>query len=130
MAITIEVRDYNTANDLEESNSCAYGDIHYTGCNDKVDIRDRDSDGDACVQINDFGWWVGCQHAIKLTWTSGKEVILKPDRDIKIKRDKTVQNKILDYFKLLVKNKFKYIPFGEPELKLELAGTETEFMDI
>lgn len=130
MAINIEVRDYNTANNLKESNSCAYGDIHYTGRNDKVDIRDRDSDGDAYVRINDFGWWIGCQHAIKLTWTSGEEVILKPDRDIKIKRDKTVQNKILDYFKLLVKNKFKYTPFGEPELKLELSGAEAEFMDI
>lgn len=130
MAINIEVRDYTTANNLEESNSCAYGEIYYTECNDKVDIRDRDSDGDAYIRINDFGWWVGCQHAIKLTWDSGEEVILKPDRDIKIKKDKAAQMKILDYFKLLAKNKFKYTPFGEPVLKLELAGTETEFMDI
>lgn len=130
MAINIEVRDYNIARDLKEFNSCAYGDIHYTGRNDIVDIKDQDSDGDAHVQINDFEWWVGCQHAIKLTWPSGEEVILKPDRDVKIKKDKAAQMKILDYFKLLVKNKFKYTPFGEPELKLELSGTEAEFMDI
>jgi len=130
MSITIEVHDYNTARGLKEFNSCAYGDIHYTGRNDIIDIRDRDSDGDAYVRINDFGWWVGCQHAIKLTWTSGEEVILKPDKDVKIKKDKAVQIKILDYFKKLRANKFKYIPFGEPELKLELSGAEAEFMDI
>lgn len=130
MAINIEVRDYNTARGLKELNSCAYGNIHYTGRNDTFNIRDQDNDGDAYLRVNDFMWWVGCQHAIKLTWPSGEEVILKPDRNVKIKKDKAAQMKILDYFKLLAKNEFKYTPFGEPELKLELAGTETEFMDI
>ncbi len=132
MAIDIEVRDYNSAEALEEGGSCAYGDIHYTGraSSDRTYVRDPDSDGDAYFATTNFGWWIGCQHAIKLTWSSGEEVILKPDRNIKIKKDKEAQRKILDYLRRLIDNKLKYIPFGEPEIKLELSGAEAEFMDI
>ena len=132
MAIDIEVRDYNSAEDLAESGSCAYGDIHYTGraSSDRTYVREPDSDGDAYFATTNFGWWIGCQHAIKLTWSSGEEVILKADRNVKIKKDKEAQRKILDYLRRLIANKFKYMPFGEPELKLELSGDEAEFMDI
>lgn len=132
MAIHIEVRDYNSASDLDDNSSCAYGEIHYTGrsSSDHTYVRELDSDGDAYFSTTNFGWWVGCQHAIKLTWSSGEEVILKPDRNVKIKKDKEAQKKILDYLRRLIANKFKYIPFGEPELKLELSGAEAEFMDI
>ena len=57
-------------------------------------------------------------------------VILKASRNVKIKKDKETQRKILDYLKRLIDNKFKYMPFGEPEIKLELSGAEAEFMDI
>ena len=132
MAIDIEVRDYNSAIELEDHCSCAHGDIHYTrrGASDRDYVREPDSDGDAYFATINFGWWVGCQHAIKLTWSTGEEVILKPDRDVKIKKDKEAQKKILDYLRRLIVNKFKYTPFGEPELKLELSGAEAEFMDI
>jgi hypothetical protein len=132
MAIDIEVRDYNSASDLADSSSCAYGDIHYTGraSSDRTYVRDPDSDGDAYFATTNFGWWIGCQHAIKLTWSSGEEVILKPDRNVKIKKDKEAQRKILDYLRRLIDNKLKYMPFGEPEIKLELSGAEAEFMDI
>lgn len=131
MAIDIEVRDYNSASDLEDSDSCAYGNIHYTGrgANDTY-VREPDSGGDAYFSTLGFGWWIGCQHAIKLTWSSGEEVILKPDRNVKIKKDKDAQRKILTYFRKLIANKFKYTPFGESALKLELSGAEAEFMDI
>lgn len=131
MAIDIEVRDYNSARDLEESSSCAYGNIHYTGrSGTDTYVREPDSDGDAYFSTIGFGWWIGCQHALKLTWSSGQEVILKADRNVKIKKDKEAQRKILTYFRKLIANKFKYMPFGEPELKLELSGAEAEFMDI
>ena len=131
MAIDIEVRDYNSASDLAESSSCAYGDIHYTGrSGSETYVNEPDSDGDGYVSTIGFGWWIGCQHAIKLTWSSGEVVILKPDRNVKIKKDKEAQRKILDYFRRLIANKFKYMPFDEPELKLELSGDEAEFMDI
>lgn len=132
MAIDIEVRDYNSASNLAESSSCAYGDIHYTGraSSDRTYVREPDSNGDAYFATTNFGWWIGCQHAIKLTWSSGEEVILKPDRNVKIKKDKEAQRKILDYLRRLIDNKLKYIPFGEPEIKLELSGVEAEFMDI
>lgn len=133
MAIHIEVRDYDTASALDDNSSCAYSEIHYTGRgnSDHTYVRDPDSDGDGYFAAPGFGWWVGTQHAIKLTWVDGgEEVILKPDRNVKIKKDKAAQNKILDYFRRLIDNKFKYIPFGEPELKLELSGAEAEFMDI
>ena len=132
MAIDIEVRDYNSASDLAESSSCAYGDIHYTGRGSSARnyVREPDSDGDAYFSTTNFGWRIGCQHAIKLTWSSGEEVILKASRNVKIKKDKEAQMKILDYLRRLIANKFKYMPFGEPELKLELSGDEAEFMDI
>lgn len=132
MAIDIEVRDYNSASDLAESSSCAYGDIHYTGraSSDRTYVRDPDSDGDAYFATTNFGWWIGCQHAVKLTWSSGEEVILKASRNVKLKKDKEAQKKVLDYLRRLIDNKFKYIPFGEPEIKLELSGAEAEFMDI
>ena len=132
MAIDIEVRDYNSAEALKDVSSCAYGDIHYTGrgSSDQTYVREPDSDGDAYFSTVGFGWWIGCQHAIKLTWSSGEEVILKPDRNVKIKKDKEAQKKILDYFRQLIANKFKYTPFGKPEIKLELSGAEAEFMDI
>ena len=133
MAIDIEVRDYNSASDLAESSSCAYGDIHYTGraSSDRTYVREPDSDGDAYFATTNFGWWIGCQHAIKLTWVNtGEEVILKASRNVKIKKDKEAQMKILVYLRKLIDNKFKYMPFGEPEIKLELSGAEAEFMDI
>ena len=37
---------------------------------------------------------------------------------------------IVDYLRKLIDNKFEYTPFGEPGVKLELSGAETEFMDI
>lgn len=132
MTIDIVVRDYNSASSLEESNSWAYGNIHYTGRDNRSEtyVNEPDSDGDGYVSTVGFGWWIGCQHAIKLTWPSGEEVILKPDRNVKIKKDKEAQKKILDYFRQLIANKFKYTPFGKPEIKLELSGAEAEFMDI
>ena len=135
MAIDIDVRDYNSASELDEDSSCAHGNIHYTGrgssqYSQNTYVREADSDGDAYLSTSGFGWWIGCQHAIKLEWSSGEVAILKPDRDVKIKKDKAAQKKILDYLKRLIENKFKYIPFGAPELKLELSGAEAEFMDI
>lgn len=133
MAIHIEVRDYNSASDLDDNSSCAYGEIHYTGrgSSDRNYVREPDSDGDAYFATTNFGWWIGCQHAVKLTWVNtGEEVILKASRNVKIKKDKESQMKILVYLRKLIDNKFKYMPFGEPELKLELSGAEAEFMDI
>lgn len=133
MAIHIEVRDYNSASDLDDNSSCAFGEIHYTGrgSSDRNYVREPDSDGDAYFATTNFGWWIGCQHAVKLTWVNtGEEVILKASRNVKIKKDKESQMKILVYLRKLIDNKFKYMPFGEPELKLELSGAEAEFMDI
>ncbi len=129
MAIIIKVYDYNTAALLEKRATCTAAEIRYTGRNDLVNIEE-DLDGDAYLSVNDFGWWIGCQHAIRLVWGNGEEVILKPDRDITIGRDKKCKAEILGYLKKLIDNKFEYTPFGEPEVKLELSGAETEFMDI
>ncbi len=128
MAITIKIYDYNSATLLEKRDTCAAAEIRYTGRNDSVSIEDYV--GGAYLSVNDFSWWIGCQHAIRLVWGNGKEVILKPDRDILIHCDKKRKAEILDYFRKLIDNKFEYMPFGEPEVKLELSGAETEFMDI
>lgn len=135
MAIDIDVCDYNSASELDEDSFCAHGNIHYTGrgssqYSQNTYVREADSYGDAYLSTSGFGWWIGCQHAIKLEWSSGEVAILKPDRNVKIKKDKAAQKKILAYLRKLIANKFKYIPFGEPELKLELSGAEAEFMDI
>ena len=132
MAITIKVCDYNSATLLEKRVMSAAAEIRYTGRNDLVDIEEdlADAYGDKHLTVNDFGWWIGCQHAIRLVWSNGEEVILKPDRDILIHDDKKRMAEILDYFRKLIDNKFEYMPFGEPGFKLELSGTETEFMDI
>lgn len=131
MAITIKVYDYNSATLLEKRDTCAAAEIVYTGRNDLVNIEDYvDGADDSYLTVNDFGWWIGCQHAIRLVWSNGEEIILKPDRDITIGRDKKRKAEILDYFKKLIDNKFEYMPFGEPRIKLELSGAETEFMDI
>ena len=130
MAVTVKVYDYNTAALLEKRVTGAAAEIKYTGRNDLVNIEE-DSDGDAYLSVNDFGWWmIGYQHAIRLVWGNGEEVILKPDRDITIGRDKKCKAEILGYLKKLIDNKFEYTPFGEPEIRLELSGAETEFMDI
>ena len=132
MANIIKVYDYDTAALLEKRDTSAHAKIRYTGRNDLVNIEEDldDIDGDAHLSVNDFGWWIGCQHAIRLVWGDGEEVILKPDSDIKIRHDKKRMAEILDYLRRLVDNKFKYMPFGEPKVKLELSGAETEFMDI
>ena len=129
MAVTVKVYDYNTAALLEKRATCAAAEIVYTGRNDLVNIE-GDLAGDAYLSVNDFGWWIGCQHAIRLVWGDGEEVILKPDRDIIISRDKKRMAEIVDYLRKLIDNKFEYTPFGEPGIKLELSGAETEFMDI
>lgn len=132
MTIEIDVRDYNSEYDLETDNCCSHSHIYYnTGrSNHDVDVTEPGGDGDGYLSVNDFGWWIGCQHAIKFTWTSGEEVILKASSNVKLERDKETQKKILDYFRKLIANDFKYMPFDEPERKLELSGAETEFMDI
>lgn len=130
MANIIKVYDYDTAALLEKRATSTHAEIRYTGRNDLVNIEGDLDDGDAYLSVNDFGWWIGCQHAIRLVWGDGEEVILKPDRDIIISRDKKRKAEILDYFKKLIDNKFEYMPFGEPEFRLELSGAETEFMDI
>lgn len=130
MAITIKVYDYNSATLLEKGVTGAVSEIRYTGRNDSVSIEYYGDDGDAYLSVNDFGWWIGCQHAIRLVWGNDEEVILKPDRDIIISRDKKRMAEIVDYLRKLIDNKFEYTPFGEPGVKLELSGTETEFMDI
>ena len=132
MANIIKVYDYDTAALLEKRDTSAHAKIRYTGRNDLVNIEEDldDIDGDAHLSVNDFGWWIGCQHAIRLVWGNGEEVILKPDRDITIGRDKKCKAEILGYLKKLIDNKFEYMPFGEPGIKLELSGAETEFMDI
>ena len=129
MAVTVKVYDYNTAALLEKRATCAAAEIVYTGRNDLVNIE-GDLAGDAYLSVNDFGWWIGYQHAIRLVWGDGEEVILKPDRDIIISRDKKRMAEIVDYLRKLIDNKFEYTPFGEPGIKLELSGAETEFMDI
>lgn len=129
MAITVKIYDYNSAADLDARCTCAYNEITYTGKNDLVNIEEN-LDGDAYLSVNDFGWWIGCQHAIRLVWGNDEEVILKPDRDIIISRDKKRMAEIVDYLRKLIDNKFEYTPFGEPRIKLELSGAETEFMDI
>lgn len=131
MAITIKIYDYNSATLLEKHDTCAAAEIRYTGRNDSVSIEGYVDDSDTpYLTVNDFGWWIGCQHAIRLVWSNGEEVILKPDRDILIHDDKKCIAEIVDYFRKLIDNKFEYMPFGEPEIKLELSGAETEFMDI
>ena len=131
MAITIKIYDYNSATLLEKRDTCAADEIRYTGRNDSVSIKDYvDGSDESYLTVNDFGWWIGCQHAIRLVWSNGEEVILKPDRDIIISRDKKRMAEIEDYFRKLIDNKFEYMPFGEPGVKLELSGAETEFMDI
>ena len=130
MAITIKIYDYNSATLLEKRDTCAAAEIRYTGRNDLVKIEEDLDDGDAYLSVNDFSWWIGCQHAIRLVWSNGEAVILKPDSDIKIRHDKKRMAEILDYFRKLIDNKFEYMPFGEPGFKLELSGAETEFMDI
>lgn len=131
MAITIKIYDYNSATLLEKRDTCATAEIRYTGRNDSVSIKDHVNAYDGSyLTVNDFGWWIGCQHAIRLVWSNGEEVILKPDRDIMISRDKKRMAEIEDYFRKLIDNKFEYMPFGEPRVKLELSGAETEFMDI
>lgn len=129
MANIIKVYDYDTAALLEKRATCAAAEIRYTGRNDSVSIE-RDLAGDTYLSVNDFGWWIGCQHAIRLVWGNDEEVILKPDRDIIISRDKKRMAEIVDYLRKLIDNKFEYTPFGEPGVKLELSGAETEFMDI
>lgn len=126
MAVTIKVYDYDTAALLEKRDTSAHAKIRYTGRNDLVDIEEdlADADGDKHLTVNDFGWWIGCQHAIRLVWGDGEE------SDIKIRHDKKRMAEILDYLRKLIDNKFEYMPFGEPEIKLELSGAETEFMDI
>lgn len=129
MAVTVKVYDYNSATLLEKRVTSAVAEIVYTGRNDLVGIEDY-AGGDTYLSVNDFGWWIGCQHAIRLVWGNDEEVILKPDRDIIISRDKKRMAEIVDYLRKLIDNKFEYTPFGEPEVKLELSGAETEFMDI
>ena len=131
MAVTVKVYDYNSATLLEKRVTSAAAEIRYTGRNDSVSIEDYvDDGGDSYLTVNDFGWWIGCQHAIRLVWSNGEEVILKPDRDIIISRDKKRMAEIVDYLRKLIDNKFEYTPFGEPGINLELSGAETEFMDI
>ena len=130
MAVTVKVYDYDTAALLEKRDTSAHAKIRYTGRNDSVSIKEDLDDSDALLSVNDFEWWIGCQHAIRLVWGYGKEVILKPDSDIKIRHDKKRMAEILDYLRKLIDNKFEYMPFSEPEFKLELSGAETEFMDI
>ena len=130
MAVTIKVYDYDTAALLEKRDTPTHAEIRYTGQNDLVNIEEDLADGDAYLSVNVFGWWIGCQHAIRLVWDNGEEVILKPDSDIKIRHDKKRMAEILDYLRKLIDNKFEYMPFGEPDVKLELSGAETEFMDI
>ena len=129
MAITIKIYDYITATSLEKRSTGTFDKIRYTGRNDLVNIEE-DIDGDAYLTVNDFGWWIGCQHAIRLVWDNGEEVILKPDRDITIRRDKKRMAEILNYLRKLIDNRFEYMPFREPDVRLELSGAETEFMDI
>lgn len=130
MANIIKVYDYDTAALLEKRATSTHAEIRYTGRNDSVSIEYYGDDGDAYLSVNDFGWWIGCQHAIRLVWGNDEEVILKPDRDIIISRDKKRMAEIVDYLRKLIDNKFEYMPFGEPGIKLELSGAETEFMDI
>ena len=130
MANIIKVYDYDTAALLEKRATSTHAEIRYTGRNDLVNIEGDLGGGDAYLTVNDFGWWIGCQHAIRLVWSNGEEVILKPDRDIIISCDKKRMAEIVDYLRKLIDNKFEYTPFGEPEVKLELSGAETEFMDI
>ena len=130
MANIIKVYDYDTAALLEKRATSAYAEIRYTGRNDSVSIEYYGDGDDAYLSVNDFVWWIGCQHAIRLVWGNGEEVILKPDRDIIISRDKKRMAEIVDYLRKLIDNKFEYTPFGEPGFKLELSGAETEFMDI
>lgn len=131
MAVTVKVYDYDTAALLEKRATSTHAEIRYTGRNDSVSIEDyADGGGDAYFSVNDFSWWIGCQHAIRLVWGNDEEVILKPDRDIIISRDKKRMAEIVDYLRKLIDNKFEYMPFGEPGVKLELSGAETEFMDI
>lgn len=131
MANIIKVYDYDTAALLEKRVTSAAAEIRYTGRNDSVSIGDYvDGGDDSYLTVNDFGWWIGCQHAIRLVWGNDEEVILKPDRDIIISRDKKRMAEIVDYLRKLIDNKFEYTPFGEPGVKLELSGAETEFMDI
>ena len=130
MANIIKVYDYYTATLLEKRDMSAVAKIVYTGRNDLVNIEEDPDGGDAYLTVNDFGWWIGYQHAIRLIWHGGEEVILKPDSDIKIVRDKKRMAEILDYLRKLIDNRFEYMPFGEPGIKLELSGAETEFMDI
>lgn len=130
MANIIKVYDYDTAALLEKRATSTHAEIRYTGRNDLVNIEGDLDGGDAYLSVNDFGWWIGCQHAIRLVWGDGEEVILKPDSDITISHDKKRMAEILDYLRKLIDNKFDYTPFGEPGVKLELSGAETEFMDI
>lgn len=79
-------------------------------------------------QVGIFGWWIGCQYAIRLKWETGEHVDLVCDSNKKLRNDVESQNKILAYFKRLVANGFKYTPLVEEDDGL--YEVTDEFEDI
>lgn len=111
-----------------------------TGASGRLDIEDniaisnpdsyvygRDRDGDARLEYGSFGWWIGCQYAIRLKWKTGEQVDLVCDTNKKLRNDIESQNKVLAYFKRLVTNGFKYTPLIEDDGLYEVTD---EFEDI
>lgn len=90
-------------------------------------VHERDRDGDARFEYGYFGWWIGCQYAIRLKWETGEQVDLVCDTNKRLRNDIESQNKVLAYFKRLVANGFKYTPLIEDDGLYEVTD---EFEDI
>lgn len=128
----IEFYDFNTSAGYQANCTGASGRLEI---NDDIDIsnpdqyvHERDNDGDARFQVGIFGWWIGCQYAIRLKWKTGEHVDLVCDSNKKLRNDIESQNKILAYFKRLVANGFKYTPLVEEDDGL--YEVTDEFEDI
>lgn len=129
----IEFYDFNTRASYQANCRGASGRLDIE---DDVDIsnpdlyihgRDSDGDGDARFEYGFFGWWIGCQYAIRLKWETGEQVDLVCDSNKKFRNDIESQNKVLAYFKRLVTNGFKYTPLIENDGLYEVTD---EFEDI
>ena len=126
--------------DFYDFNTRASYQANCTGATSRLDLEDniaisnpdpfvhgRDGDGDALLEYGYFGWWIGCQYAIRLKWNTGEHVDLVCDSNKKLRNDIESQNKILAYFKRLVANGFKYTPLIEDDGLYEVTD---EFEDI
>lgn len=127
----IDFYDFNTRASYQANYSSVSGCLDIEGNiainNPDPYVYGRDSDGDARLEYGFFVWWIGCQHAIRLKWNTGEHVDLVCDTNKKLRNDIESQNKVLDYFKRLITNGFKYTPLVEDD---DLYEVTDEFEDI